>query len=855
MRRTLRISLINPSCAGEEGRDLYSNDVAVALFTLRPFKKAALGMPLALPTLAAHTPPGHEVKIIDEEIETINFDDPVDLVGITAMSFKAKRAYEIANEFKKRGVMVVLGGIHASMCPDEAMQYVDSVVAGEAEDLWETVISDAQQGQLKRLYQADGFPDLRKSKIPRYDLVKNKRYGYTYLQTTRGCPYDCKFCTVTKQNGRKIRKKDPEQVIAELDALLKLRPKKELIFRDRKEGCYRRFLGFIGFIDDNFAIDREHALHMCRAFLKYQQDNNCLIGWYTQVNIDIGFDEELLEAMAASHCMQLFIGVESIDPVILKKLNKSMNPPKRYSEALANIQRRGIRIVGSTIIGEEGTSWESVVSLKSFLEENNIFHVLVNILTPYPGTEIRETFIKEGRLFTRNPQKYNIRNVVFRPKDIAKEQLEEMYVWLCRSLFDCRAAYKRGKPLVKVEAAGRYHIPLFLRLPIVVGFLYTLIVFILRGRIRIFAAIWALIKIPFLILSNGGFYAIELVSMCLDYDDFAYREEKRFLRESISLSDDCDLLSLPHQFETEKSGGGKPYKTIYLDGSLLYNYGFQIPPENLHRPVLLLGGTSIPVVYQKRLIKSFLEAGYEVASIENPIGGIFSFGIRPVEDRPEALREYIEYLRHSRGVAEMIIVAQSYSAFETVRVLLKDPLYYKDIVKGVFLINPPGFEEKLTMTRHVFRFFWGHVLCGYFKPGPNHPDKAGFKRKERIGILSWAAKTLSNCVRSLREVYDITHFRLKEPIRELKAHGYKVCFFLQSHDRVIPARITLQHARDLVSLNEIKCVEGGHNDLFFQEWQRKAFIDFFGRYDPFPAGRHLPKELKAMRRRINDHGF
>jgi radical SAM superfamily enzyme YgiQ (UPF0313 family) len=233
---TMKIFLINPSCAAEEGRDLYTTDVAGALFTMQPLKKVTLGMPLALPTLAAHTPSHHEVKIIDEEIEEIDFDESVDLVGITAMSFKAKRAYEISFEFKKRGVTVVLGGIHASMCPDEALQYVDSVVIGEAEDIWEEVISDTENGKLKKTYKADGFPNLERSNIPRYDLVKNKSYVYTYLQTTRGCPYNCKFCTVTKQNGRKIRKKLPEQVIKELDILLKLRPKKEFIFRDRKEG-------------------------------------------------------------------------------------------------------------------------------------------------------------------------------------------------------------------------------------------------------------------------------------------------------------------------------------------------------------------------------------------------------------------------------------------------------------------------------------------------------------------------------------------------------------------------------------------------------------------------------------------
>jgi radical SAM superfamily enzyme YgiQ (UPF0313 family) len=821
----MKIFLINPSCAVEEGRDLYTNDVAGALFTMQPLKKVTLGMPLALPTLAAHTPSHHEVKIFDEEIEDIDFDESVDLVGITAMSFKAKRAYEISFEFKKRGAKVVLGGIHASMCPDEGLRYVDSVVIGEAEDIWETVISDTENGKLKKIYKADGFPNLERSKIPRYDLVKNKSYVYTYLQTTRGCPYNCKFCTVTKQNGRKIRKKLPEQVIKELDTLLKLRPKKEFVFRDRKERRNKKFVGNIAFIDDNFAIDRNHALSVCNALKKYQEDNNFIIGWYTQVNISIGFDEELLKAMAESNCLHVFVGVESIDPDILRKMNKQMNLPKRYAEAVGNIQKHGIRVIASTIIGEDGTTWESTKSLKSFLEENNILHVLVNILTPYPGTEIRDEFIKEERLLTRNPQKYNIRNVVFKPKGISKEQLEEMYVWLCRSVFDYRASYKRGKPLLKFD--DRLSLPFYLRLPALGGFLFTLLILILRGRIRLKPAAWSFYKMPYLMLFKGNFYAMELVSICLDYDDFAHREESRFITESVSLGNEDNLLSISRQIVPARNPSGKKYKTFYVDGIDLRKYGFSVPSDNLHRPVLLLGGTSIPVSDRKRLIKSFLETGYEVASIENPIGGPFDFRIDPVKERPEALKDYIEHLRNSCGIKEINIVAQSYSTFELVRVLLEDPFRYKGFVRCIILVNPPGFDENLNMAKHIFRFLWKHVIRGYLNSKYSHPDKAGFRKKERVGILTWTGKTLTNIVRSLREVHDIVHYRIKTPLKELQEHGYNVCFFLQTDDQVVPAHITLKHAEKLVSQGQIKCVEGGHNDLFFQEWQRKSFIDFY----------------------------
>lgn len=821
----MKIFLINPNCAVEEGRDLYTNDVAGALFTMQPLKKVTLGMPLALPTLAAHTPFHHEVKIIDEEIEEIDFNEPVDLVGITAMTFKAKRAYEISHEFRKRGAQVVMGGIHASMCPDEALRYVDCVVVGEAEDIWETVISDAEDGRLNQLYNANGFPNLEESKIPRYDLVKNKSYAYTYLQTTRGCPYDCKFCTVTKQNGRRIRKKLPEQVIRELDYLLKLKPKKEFIFRDEKDGRCKKFVGNIAFIDDNFAIDRNHALAVCKALKKYQKDNNFIIGWYTQVNIDIGFDEDLLEAMADSNCLHVFVGVESVDPDILRKMNKQMNQPKRYAEAVGKIQKHGIRVIASIIIGEDGTTWESTKALKSFLDENNLFHVLVNILTPYPGTKIRDEFVEQERLLTRNPQKYNIRNVVFTPKGVSKEQLEEMYVWLCRSVFNYRASYKRGKPLLKF--GGRLALPFYLRLPALGGFLFTLLILFLRGKIRLRPAAWAFYKITYLMLFKGTFYAMELVSICLDYDDFAQREESRFMTESVHLGDDDHLLDIPHQIVPARDPKGKKYGSFYIDGIDLRKYGFPVPKENLYKPVLLLGGTSIPVSDRKRLIKSFLEAGHEVASIENPIGGPFDFRIDPVKERPDALKDYMEHLRNSYEIKEINIVAQSYSAFELIRVLLEDPFRYKGFVKCIILVNPPGFDENLNMLKHIFRFLWKHTIRGYLNPKSRHPDKVGFRKNEKVGIRTWTGKSLTNIVRSLREVHDIAHYRIKMPLKKLQEHGYKICFFIQTYDQVVPAHITIKHAEELVPHSQIKCVDGGHNDLFFQKWQRKSFIEYY----------------------------
>ena len=364
----MNILLVNPGVATDWGRDLYSARVLGPMFNLRPFLRMSQGISLAMPTLAAHTPASHRVQILDEEIETIDFDQPVDLVGITAMTYKAARAYQIAAEFRRRGVRTVMGGIHASMCPDEAREHVDAVVIGEADMIWSNVVGDAEQGRLQERYRAEDFPDLKESKVPDYSRVKNARYLYTYFQTSRGCPFNCNFCTVTKHNGHRLRKKTAEQVITEIDAYIQLRPKRFHIFKDRRDNRVKPLVGPLALIDDNFAADREHALAVANALRNYQDRQGLAIAWFTQMNYTIGFDEELLAAVEAANCRHLFMGFESLDLESLKEMRKRMNSPPRYAAAIANIRRHGIQSIYSTIIGDEHTNRRSVEEIAEFVE-------------------------------------------------------------------------------------------------------------------------------------------------------------------------------------------------------------------------------------------------------------------------------------------------------------------------------------------------------------------------------------------------------------------------------------------------------------------------------------------------------
>jgi radical SAM superfamily enzyme YgiQ (UPF0313 family) len=801
-----------------------------------------LGIPLALPTIAAHTPSEHSVKIIDEEIEDIDFNEPVDIVGLTAMTFKAKRAYEIAKEFRARGVKVIMGGIHASMCPDEASEHVDCVVIGEAEDLWPQILADAASGKLKRQYRAEFFPDLRASHIPRYNLVKSQHYLYLYLQTTRGCPFDCIFCTVTKMNGRKLRKKSPEQVIAEVDALMKLNPRRQLNMIDRATGKKKRFVGTIAFIDDNFAIDRDHALTICAALQRYQDERGIMFAWYTQVNYTVGFDEELLAAMEKANCLHLFIGFESLDPATLQSMKKKINKPERYGEAIQNIHRHGIRVVFSTIIGDDNTSQKSADHLESFIDGNHVFHVLLNVLTPYPGTRLLEDMNRENRILTSEPQLYNIRNVVFMPKGITPAQLEELYLSLCSNIFRFDAAYRRGKALL--DLTDRLYLPPFDRLIALLGFSYTCLFLALRRRLRWPVALRILVMAPKLFLSYGSLFAVELLASSVDYDDFAYSEARRLNRADTSgkaysgstegLTEETIRVFPLLQTHSEHI---RKYMACYVPSSHLTKHGITVLEVNAKRPILLLGGTSIPISDRREFIEFLLMAGYEVATIENPIGGLLDIGINPKKERPESLRDFIKYLRAEEDIDGIDIVAQSYSTFEVIRVLLDDPAGYRSFVRSIILINPPGLNENTGFLKHCFRFLWNHVLRGYAKAlrgwfglrsfsSESRREKEFIKREVR-GISSWSIKTFRNLVRTLREARDIVTFRIKEPLRVLQnEYGYDINIFLQTEDQVVPANITREQIRDVLSDRNVKLVPGGHNDLFFQQWQREAFLDF-----------------------------
>jgi len=375
---------------------------------------------LGLPTIAANTPPDVEVRIVDECVEDIDFNVDVDLVGISVMTYLAPRAYEIAARFRARGVKVVLGGIHVSMCPEEAKEHADSIVVGESEKTWPILVEDFRRGELKSLYEEKDLPKLENLPIPRRELFKPNSYWTTNcVQTSRGCPFACDFCTVTIFGGNQFRLRPIEQVIEEVKRLKK---------------------GFVVFVDDNIAGNKAYAKQLFKALIPLK------INWGSQASLTMARDPELLDLAAKSGCTALFIGVESISEENLAAANKRFNKVDKYKEEFRRFHDYGILIQTGMIFGFDHDDESAFERTVEFLEENNIELAMFNILTPLPGTNLYKRMDAEGRIIDRDWSHYDGRHVVFKPKLMTPETLQEGFLWAYHKFFSYPSIIKRIVP-------------------------------------------------------------------------------------------------------------------------------------------------------------------------------------------------------------------------------------------------------------------------------------------------------------------------------------------------------------------------------------------------------------------------
>jgi radical SAM superfamily enzyme YgiQ (UPF0313 family) len=372
---------------------------------------------LALTTLAALTPPEFEVRIMDENVEPIEYDSRPDLVAISLMTPLAPRGYEIADQFRNRGVPVVVGGVHATMLPEEAEEHADAVVIGEGEILWPEVMADFIQGELKKYYLTDRRAPLASLPLPRRELLRRGAYLFqNTLQTTRGCPNDCDFCSVTTFYGNTYRFRPVAEVLQEIGAL-----KGRLIF----------------FVDDNIIGSRTYAQELFEGLKPLKKR------WVSQATLNITREKALLTLARDSGCLGLFVGFESLSQETLNDLGKPFYRVAQYEAAIRRLHDHGIGIQGSFIFGNHNDPPDVFSRVVRFCNHNRLEAVLFSLLTPFPGTRIFHQLLQENRILHFDWEKYDMNHVVFRPQGMEPEALEKGFFEAYKKVYSSYSLMKR----------------------------------------------------------------------------------------------------------------------------------------------------------------------------------------------------------------------------------------------------------------------------------------------------------------------------------------------------------------------------------------------------------------------------
>lgn len=375
---------------------------------------------LGLTLVAAIFPKDYEVRIVNEAIEEIDFDSPVDLVGITGLTCVIKRAYEVADRFRQKGVKVILGGVHPSLLPDEAKEHADSVFIGEAEGLLDSLIKDFETGELRPFYKNRDWSDLKGMPIPRRDLLSPRHKPFfKAIETTRGCPNRCEFCSVPIMNGKRYRTRPLEEIDRELSAILK------------KRGEYL-FLA-----DDNVTAREDYAFGLFEIFKHHH------VKWMGFTTIQIAKNERLLQKAHESGCVSLFIGFESLQQENLDGVSKRFVPARELADLVKTIQGHHIGIHGSFIFGfdeDQPTVFKDTID---FVQKNKIELPNFSILTPFPGTPLQKRLEEEGRIFDHDWSHYDMSHVVFKPRQMTVRDLQEGYLYAQKYVCAPRSILKR----------------------------------------------------------------------------------------------------------------------------------------------------------------------------------------------------------------------------------------------------------------------------------------------------------------------------------------------------------------------------------------------------------------------------
>jgi radical SAM superfamily enzyme YgiQ (UPF0313 family) len=379
--------------------------------------------PLAPATLAGLTPRDRdtEIRFYDDRTEPIPFDEPTDLAALSVETYTARRSYQIASEFRRRGVPVVMGGFHPTLVPDEAAEYAESIVLGEAEGLWPTVIEDFRNGRLRPEYRSAKRPSLSGLR-PDRAIFAGKRYlPVGLVEAGRGCHFRCEFCAIQSYFSNTQTRRPTEEIIDEIRRI-----RKPLIF----------------FVDDNITSNMDQAKEFFRALIPLG------IRWVSQASINAAHDEEFLRLIKASGCQGLLIGFETLNPENLRKMRKSFNLMKGgYEQALANLRRHEIRLYVTFILGYDDDDGDTLERTLAFAERHRFYIVAFNHLTPFPGTPLYERLKMEGRLLYDRwwlDPGYRYGMVPFAPRGISATQVERRCIEARQRFYSVASILRRS---------------------------------------------------------------------------------------------------------------------------------------------------------------------------------------------------------------------------------------------------------------------------------------------------------------------------------------------------------------------------------------------------------------------------
>lgn len=405
----MRLTIIHP-CIGRRAGD-------------RSYVRTWQMEPLPAATLAGLTPDDVGIRFYDDRMETIPFDEPTDLVAISVETYTARRAYQIASTYRARGVPVVMGGFHASLCPEEVAGHAEAVVVGEAEESWPRLLDDFRHGTLQKFYRSTGRPSLERMR-PDRSIFHGKRYLKVGLvEAGRGCHFKCDFCAVqTVFNSSQTRR--PVDVI--LDELREIKDSRKLVF----------------FVDDNITSNLAQAKEFLRALIPLK------LRWVSQSSINAAHDEEFLDLMVRSGCQGVLIGFESLNPANLTAMNKTFNLSRGgFEKALANLRRHRIRVYGTFVFGYDGDTVDSFAPTVEFAIGHGMYIAAFNHLTPFPGTPLYARLRDEGRLLYDAwwlDESYSYNRIPFRPVGIEAEDLRRHCIGARRRFYSWPSILRRG---------------------------------------------------------------------------------------------------------------------------------------------------------------------------------------------------------------------------------------------------------------------------------------------------------------------------------------------------------------------------------------------------------------------------